>query len=198
MPSFKPPRWSKPAPLGYGHAADAAHFVAAPLLVAAGVAMIGVVGADREQFRWPGMTLLFLSIAMIVLVGSIQYGFQARALLYSAGDLEDWWGAADLERHEETLRSRQREEFRQWKIKIGKAVLLYNVGVAMLGAGLSLCVAPPADAGAGEAIPRWIACALVGAAAVAEFGWAVLARQDFQLHRPAWPRIRGRGEERTR
>ncbi|MFD2357647.1 hypothetical protein ACFSTC_62790 [Nonomuraea ferruginea] len=44
MPSFKPPRWSKPAPLGYGHAADAAHFVAAPLLVAAGVAMIGVVG----------------------------------------------------------------------------------------------------------------------------------------------------------
>ncbi|MFI0141500.1 hypothetical protein [Streptomyces luteogriseus] len=177
MPAFEPPRWSKPAPLGYGQAADAAHFVAAPLLASASVAVIGVIGADGDKFRWPGAAMLLLSLAALALVGSVQYGFHARALLYSVGDLESWWGRPDLDSREESLRQRQHHDFQQWKSKIDKAVGTYNIGVALLGAGVSLCVAPPPGSAVGDAVPRWIACAAVGAGALAEFVWAVLARR---------------------
>ncbi|WP_187645482.1 hypothetical protein [Streptomyces sp. TRM49041] len=48
-----------------------------------------------------------MSLAVLALVGSVQYGFHARALLYSVGDLESWWGRPDLDSREESLRQRQ-------------------------------------------------------------------------------------------
>ncbi|MGW8378252.1 hypothetical protein [Streptomyces sp. ODS28] len=176
MSSFQPPRWAKPAPLGYGQAADAAHFVAAPLLASAGVALIGVIGADGGRFRWPGATMLALSLAVLALVGSVQYGFHARALLYSVADLEAWWGTEDLGDRQEALRSRQHRDYGLWKSTIDKAVSTYNTGVALLGAGVSLCVAPGPGTSAPDAVLRWVACAVVGTGALAEFLWALSAR----------------------
>lgn len=183
MSAFQRPQWEKPAPLGYGHAADAAHFVAAPLLAAAGVAMIGVLGADGEKFRWPGAGLLFLSLAVLALVGSIQTGFHARALLYSAADLEAWWGREDLDRHQETLRDRQRAEFEEWTSKIHRAVTLYNLGIVLLGVGLCLCVVPLPGSDLSDAVPRWIAFVALASGAAAELVWAVMVRPGPRLFR---------------
>ena len=190
MDEFQAPRWAKPAPLGYGQAADAAHFVAAPLLASACVAMIGVIGADGEKFRWPGPALLALSLAGMSLVGSIQYGFHARALLYSAGDLEDWWGSEDLEGRKEALQKRQRDDYERWRATIEHAVATYNLGITLLGAGVTFCLAPPVDAVGAQMAFRWIACAAVAVGTLAELAWTLLApRLDIRL--PALKRRRG-------
>lgn len=160
-------------PLGYGQAADAAHFVAAPLLTSAAVALIGVIGADGDKFRWPGPALLGLALAAMALVGSVQYGFHARALLYSAADVADWWGEEYMTEHGDELRERQHEHFRQWQVKIGRAVLTYNLGTTLLGAGVAACLAPPVGAAAAMAVSRWIAFGAVAAGALGELGWAV-------------------------
>lgn len=170
---FIPPDWAKPALLGYGHAADAAHFVAAPLLAAASVTLIGVVGADSDKFRLASITLLVLSMAAVVLVGSVQYGFHARALLYSAADVETWWGRDDLQRWEELLRARQRRHYERWKRKIGRAVTTYNIGVTLLGTGVALCLVPAASASSMSVTARWAACAVVGVATLGELVWTV-------------------------
>jgi hypothetical protein len=172
---FRPPQWAKPAPLGYGQAADAAHFVAAPLLASASVALIGVIGADGDKFRWPGPALLALALAGMALIGSIQYGFHARALLYSVGDLEEWWGAEDLGTRKEVLQKRQRDDFQRWKVTIDRAVATYNLGITLLGAGVALCLAPPARALATQAVFRWVACAAVTAGTLGELAWTLLA-----------------------
>ena len=175
MAEFRPPMWAKPAPLGYGQAADAAHFVAAPLLASAGVAMITVIGTSGSSFRWPGLALPVLALAAIALVGSVQYGFHARALLYSAADLEAWWGPQDLADRGQELRERQREHFEQWKVKINRAVTVYNLGTGLLGAGVALCLAPPQTDSGAEAVFRWLACAAAAAAALGELGWTLQA-----------------------
>ncbi|QFR95674.1 hypothetical protein [Streptomyces tsukubensis] len=174
---FEPPQWAKPGPLGYAQAADAAHFVAAPLLASASAAMVGVVSADGEKFRWPGAAVLALALALLSLVGSIQFGFHARALLYSVGDLENWWGQEDLADRRESLRLRQRQDLERWKAKIDRAVWTYNMGVALLGAGVSLCAAPATRMGEVDAVFRWLAFGVLGAGSIAEFGWALFARR---------------------
>lgn len=173
MGGFRLPQWAKPAPLGYGQASDAAHFVAAPLLTSAAVALIGVIGADGDKFRWPGPALLALAMAAMALVGSVQYGFHARALLYSAADVAAWWGQEDLTGRRAELRQRQHEHFGQWQIKIGRAVLAYNLGTALLGAGVAACLAPPTSTTGPAALCRWLACAAVAAGALGELGWAL-------------------------
>ncbi|MFN8079283.1 MAG: hypothetical protein U0Q19_06935 [Kineosporiaceae bacterium] len=164
------PRWAKPAPLGYAASADAAHFVAAPLLASGCLAMIGVVGADGEKFRWPAWAMLLLACAAMCLVGSIQYGFHARALLYSAADVDQWWGSVDAARLAEDLQNRQRQDFARWQVRIARAVLTYNVGVALLGGAMALCLAPPTEAASPRI--RWIAALVMALGASAELVWA--------------------------
>jgi len=172
--SMRPPQWAKPAPLGYAQAADAAHFVAAPLLAAAVAAMIGVVVADADKFRWPSVALLLLAGAGIALVASVQYGFHARALLYSPAELEEWWGRADFEKRKSWLRSRQKAHYGAWKTKIGRAVTAYNIGATLLGSAVAVCLAPAAAVQSGGAVVRWVAAGLVAVAAAGELAWTVL------------------------
>jgi hypothetical protein len=173
--NFRLPRWGKPAPLGYGEAAAAAHFVAAPLLAAGAITLVGVVAADGDKFLLSGIALMVLSIAAITLIASVQFGFHARELLYSAADLEEWWGSEDLREREETLRDRQRRDFEQWKGKIGRAVTCYNIGVTLLAVGVALCLIPPEIVGGVNAVTRWIACGAVSTAALGELIWTVLS-----------------------
>src|ERR1035441_6192982 len=178
---FSPPRWAKPAPLGYGQAADAAHFIAAPLLASTSVVLIGVITSTSASFRWPGPALLAMSLAAASLVGSIQYGFHARNLLYSVNDLEEWWGHEDFAKWTETLRDRQRAHFHEWQVKINRAVTTYNVGITLLGAGVALSVAPPVSAHGLNAITRWVAASAVAAGTLGELGWTVAAPRKFSL-----------------
>ncbi len=169
-----PPKWKQPAPLGYGQAADAAHFVAAPLLASAAIALIGVIAAGGNDFRWPGLAMLALASASLLLVASIQYGFHARGLLYSAEELKDWWGPEDFEDRKEWLQEIQQKHFGQWRNKINKAVTSYNFGIALLGVGVTLCLAPPADLNAANAVPRWLACGAVAVGSLGELVYGFL------------------------
>ncbi|MET7351011.1 hypothetical protein [Streptomyces mirabilis] len=58
-----------PKPLGLVHAADVALTIAAPLLTAGALSLIGVVCADADKFRWPGPTLLLLVLTVLSLIG---------------------------------------------------------------------------------------------------------------------------------
>lgn len=172
-PGFRPPQWAKPAPPGYGAAADAAHFVAAPLLAAGAIALLGVVAADADKFRTPSVALLMLTLAAVSLIASVQIGFHARALLYSAADVAAWWGEDDLAQRQDRLRRRQREDLELWRGKIFRAVMTYNVGVTLLATGVAFCLAPPATSETGSAVVRWIACGIAGLAALCELGYSV-------------------------
>lgn len=162
------PRWEKPAPLGYAASADAAHFVAAPLLAAGALALLGVVAADHDKFRLPEAAMLVLTLALIALVASIQFGFQARQWLYSAADVTAWWGEQDLPEREEKLRRDQQADFERWRRHNHRAVTTYNGGVTLLATGVAMCLAPPVNASAAGSVTRWLACALAGLAALAE------------------------------
>ena len=172
---FRPPAWAKPAPLGYAQAADAAHFVAAPLLAGASAALIGVVTADADNFRLPSLALLALVLAVVALISSVQYGFQARAYLYSSADVEDWWGLDEADRHAEWLQSRQRSHYERWKAKIGRAVTMYNLGITLLGVGVTVCLLPESDPGDAPDPVRWVAVGISGVATLGELAWTVMS-----------------------
>jgi hypothetical protein len=175
MRDDRPRDWARPAPLGYAASADAAHFVAAPLLAAGAVALVGVVAADTDKFRLPSVTLLVMTLATAALVASVQFGFHARAMLWSAADMAAWTGeevsAQSLEQ-----RRRQRGDFEQWRRRIRRAVAAYNMGVTLLAAGVALCLVPPAHLSTGSTAVRWTACGIAALATLGEFTYAVTRR----------------------
>lgn len=73
-----PPKWRKPAPLGYGSAIDSVGSVAAPLLAGFCLATVIIVSDDAANFRWPGAVLLALAIAAVAFVGSVQCAYNSR------------------------------------------------------------------------------------------------------------------------
>jgi hypothetical protein len=178
---FTPPRWAKPAPLGYAQAADAAHFISAPLLAAAGIGLIGVIGSAGDGFRWPGPALLAMSMAVISLVGSIQYGFHARQLLYSVTDAQEWWGEEDFAKWAETIREHQLIHFAEWRVKINRAVTAYNIGITLLGVGAALSAAPPRTLHGLDEATRWAAVVVFAAGTLGEFAWTLAAPRRFSL-----------------
>jgi hypothetical protein len=62
-PAFVPPKWRKPAPLGYGGAIDSVGTVGSSLLAGFSLASVIVVTSAARQFRWPGAAVLALSAA---------------------------------------------------------------------------------------------------------------------------------------
>lgn len=106
--------WRKPSPLGFGAAVDAVTNVAAPLLAGFGVAAIGVVSADTDKFRWPGLVLLSLTLAALLFVTCVQFGFHARRHLYSFADIAAWWSEDELREHRDLLREEQNADFHLW------------------------------------------------------------------------------------
>ncbi|GHG79028.1 hypothetical protein GCM10018779_59550 [Streptomyces griseocarneus] len=150
--------WSRPLPIGDPHAADQAHFVAAPLLAGAAVATTGVLGADGSQFRWPGPAMLCLTLAAISLITSIQLAFRGRGYIYSPAELRDWWGDEPAP-DEGLLQEEQREDFRRWVRWMHRAATAYNVGIILLGCGMLGLLAPPEGASLTHAGVRWLAVA---------------------------------------
>jgi hypothetical protein len=171
MSNFQRPAWRKPAPLGYGSALDSMSNVAAPLLAGFSITAIAAVAADSDKFRWPGAALVALTLATILLVASLQFGFHARGYLYSGEDLHAWWTAEELERRSDELQQTQHDHFDLWKQWSAKARLAYNAGIIVLAVGIALLLAPPHSVVHAEAILRWIAAALAGLGALGEFGW---------------------------
>lgn len=187
MSDGEPPEvtWSGPATPGSPVAAEATQFVAAPLLAGAAVATIGVVGADGAQFRWPGPSMLALTIAATCLLNGIQLALRARHYLYNRGDLEAWRGALGDDSRARRLAMRHNRDFMVWRRINNWSAISYEAGLGMLLLGLAGLVAPPDHASLEHAVCRWCAVGVVVSAlpshiafSVHRFRSAVPARPD--------------------
>jgi hypothetical protein len=90
-PAFVPPKWRKPAPLGYGNAIDSVGTVGSALLAGFSLASVIVVTSAAGQFRWPGAAVLALAAAAVALIASVQFTYNTRQFLWSGADVRDWW-----------------------------------------------------------------------------------------------------------
>ena len=172
--TFQPPKWRKPRPLGYGNAAESLGSVAAPLLAGFSLASVIVVSDDSANFRWPGAAIFALSAAAVLLIGTVQCGYNARQYLWSAADVREWWpDMADDSDRETILREEQALSFGRWKIWITWMRITYNLGILALLAGLALVLAPRhgSDVQAGW---RWGAVGLAFAGCAAEACWIIV------------------------
>jgi hypothetical protein len=174
-PEFIPPKWRKPAPLGYSSAMDSLGAVAAPLLAGFSLATVVIVSDDAASFRWPGGVLLALAIAAVAFVGSVQCAYNSRQYIWSAADVADWWPEAVPDSQLELLlRDEQATAFGRWQVWVRCTRWSYDAGILALLAGLGLGLAP-ATARSAEAGLRWAAAGVAFAACTGELAWIVLA-----------------------
>lgn len=173
-PAFVPPKWRKPAPLGYGSAIDSVGSVASPLLAGFSLASVIVVSDDATNFRWPGEVILALAVAAVMFIGSVQCAYNARQYLWSAADVSDWWPEMKEDSElEALLRAEQTEVFHRWEAWTSWTRLPYNCGILALLAGLGLGLAPPHDSGLQGSL-RWVAVSVAFAACAGEAFWIVI------------------------
>lgn len=176
----KPPRWKTPSPLGLSAARETMSGSAAPLLAAISIVLVGVVAQVPESFRWPAWSIFLLVLATALLVACVQFGFVARAYLYSPKDLDDWRPPADEEEWmEECMRTRQVANFGHWERWSLCSSVAYNLGVASLAAAVGVTVAPPLFYSHQAVVPdddvrlRCIAMVIAFMAGLIEFIWAL-------------------------
>jgi hypothetical protein len=68
---------------------DAVGIATLPLLAGFSTTSVIVVSDDAANFRWPGFTVLALTIAAILLIGAIQFAYHARIELSISSDRKD-------------------------------------------------------------------------------------------------------------
>jgi len=140
---------------------DAMAGVAAPLLAGFSIAFIGLVIGSVGAFRWPGWTLLSLTLSALLLITTVQGGFWARHYRpdVSAEDRPGWTLAIP--------------EFTRWLYVTRWS---YNSGIALLLLGLALALFPRSHDP--DSVWRQIAAWIAGAAALGEVLWAILAHRS--------------------
>jgi hypothetical protein len=126
---------------------DSVGTVTLPLLAGFSITSVVVVSDDAGNFRWPGLTILVLTFAALVLLGAVQSAYHAR--LYLSKDDPDYDKAG----------------YWVWWTRT-----LYDGGLLALLAGLGLVVVPLHYVGR-EAGFRWAAAGLAICAFVIEFVW---------------------------
>ena len=126
---------------------DSVGTVTLPLLAGFSITSVVVVSDDAGNFRWPGLTILVLTFAALVLLGAVQSAYHAR--LYLSKDDPDY----------------DKARFWVWWTRT-----LYDSDLLALLAGLGLVVVPVRYVGR-EAGFRWAAAGLALCACVVEFVW---------------------------
>jgi hypothetical protein len=126
---------------------DSVGTVTLPLLAGFSITSVVVVSDDARNFRWPGLTILVLTFAALLLLGAVQSAYHAR--LYQSKDDSD----------------RDKARFWVWWTRT-----LYDFGLLALLAGLGLVVVPLHYV-AREAGFRWAAAGLALCAFIIEFVW---------------------------
>jgi hypothetical protein len=187
-PAFVPPKWRKPAPLGYGNAIDSVGTVGSSLLAGFSLASVIVVTSEAGKFRWPGATVLALTAAAVLLIAAVQCTYNTREFLWSGADVHSWWPELRPDSELETrLREEQAEAFGRWQFWAKRARTANSFGVLILLAGLALALPPPAAAAQGGL--RWAAFGVtaVGCAGQASWTAAIWYRRQFRQIRPPVP-----------
>lgn len=184
-PSFIPPKWRRPAPLGYPSAIDLVGGVAAPMLAGFSLASVILVSDDAANFRWPGATTLGLAIAAVSLVGAVQCAFNARQYIWSAAEVLAWWpDMQENSEREERLRAEQDAAFRRWQVWTTWTRRTYALGILALLAALALAL-PPQHAMGLQGSLRWAASGVAFLACASEACWIVVnARRAHGASKP--------------
>ncbi|MEU6340467.1 hypothetical protein ABZ883_05880 [Streptomyces sp. NPDC046977] len=169
-------KWPGPPQPGYDQASAAAHFVAAPLLAAAALSLIGVISTDKGQFGWPGTALILLVSATVLLIGSIQLAFNARKHFYTRQTLVDWYGDDQFAEMKDKLLQQLDWDIKRWRLKIAGAVRWFNAGTIALGLAVAATLVPSPTSPQAEL--RWAAAALTLAATAAECGYLLWLKRE--------------------
>jgi hypothetical protein len=115
--------------------------------------------------------VLALTIAAVVLVGTVQCAFNARQHLWSASDVSNWWPDMDQgTEREKLLRDEQEASFARWQLWARWTRATYAYGILALLAGLALALPPLHGTGAQNSL-RWIASGVAFAACAGEAAW---------------------------
>jgi len=172
---FVPPKWRKPAPLGYANAIDSVGAVASPLLAGFSLASVILVSDDASNFRWPGAVMLALAIAAVLLIGTVQCSYNARQYLWSSADVLNWWpDMKEGSEREQLLRGEQSDAFNRWESWTRWTRITYDGGIVALLAGLALALPPQHGVGM-QNILRWTASGVTFAACAGEVFWIIAA-----------------------
>lgn len=168
--AFARPKWHKPAPLGHGEAMQSVGGVASPLLAGFSLAAAISTAGKTDGLRWPGLAILALTMAAILLIGSIQFSFIARQYIWSPNDVKNWW--PDM--HEGTpreirLRDEQARSLVDWMRWSSRMRISYNSGIVLLLGGLGSALAPDSDAA--QPVFRWAATGFAFGACAGESWW---------------------------
>ncbi|MFI5876470.1 hypothetical protein ACIBAH_29260 [Streptomyces sp. NPDC051445] len=167
-------RWHQPAPYGIAEARQSMSGGAAALLGGFSIALTGVIAQAPDAIRWPGWSLLLLTLASVSLVACVQCGFWARSYMYSYQEIADWrsndptvWTDYEAKK----LRSKQEEDAREGSDWEDRAEWTYHLGLLLLAIGLGLVLAPADDSN--EPWVRWIAAIIAFAAGIAQVLWSL-------------------------
>lgn len=172
--SYTRPKWRKPTPLGMGGATDAVGGVASPLLAGFSLSALLAVSADRDHFRWPGLTTLLFTVTAMLLITAVQCSFRARTHLWSPAEVAAWWPDMNPARDEQ-LQYEQSVNFERWLRWAAWQGRMYNAGIAAMFAATSTALVPTSDASQPEF--RWCAVAVAAAAGVGELAWHLSSRR---------------------
>ncbi|HEY2552232.1 MAG TPA: hypothetical protein VGI64_16815 [Streptosporangiaceae bacterium] len=185
-PAFEPPKWRKPAPLGYGNAIDSVGTVGSSLLAGFSLASVIVVTSSAGQFRWPGAAVLALAAAAVALIAAVQFTYNTRQFLWSGADVRHWW--PELQENSELemrLREEQAESFGRWQAWARWTRTAHGAGVLILLAGLALALPPPQ--GGAQAGLRWAAFGVAAAGCLGEALWTAAIWYDRRYRRARPP-----------
>ena len=187
-PAFVPPKWRKPAPLGYGNAIDSVGTVGSSLLAGFSLASVIVVTSEAGKFRWPGATVLALTTAAVLLIAAVQCTYNTREFLWSGADVRSWWPELqDNSELETRLREEQAEAFGRWQFWAKRARTANSAGVLILLAGLALALPPTPTSAQGGL--RWAAFGVTAFGCAGQASWtvAIWYRRQFRQARPPVP-----------
>ncbi|HZM83406.1 MAG TPA: hypothetical protein VFC19_47430 [Candidatus Limnocylindrales bacterium] len=172
-----------PTPYGRPSSTDGLSTVAAPLLAAGAITLIGVVVQQETALRHPGMTLLLLTAATALLIMAVQCGSWARRYVTSPAEIQQWWPEANRAR-QEIIEREQRRHARRHRLWARRFTLTFNLGMVCLYLALAAAVMP--RAGSDEAGWRWAASGTAITAAVLEILWTglgMLGMRPFRISR---------------
>jgi hypothetical protein len=161
-------RWSVPQPYGLSKAMDGMGAVAAPLLAAGALGLLGLVLQVETQLRWASLALLLLVASSSSLVFAVQATSWMRQYDVTPSEFSEWHDDADMRLAE--LRDIQwtyQGELRVWESRARRA---FQVGVAALYAAVAVVLVPQGDIG----LTRGIAIGVATLASAAEGLWSSL------------------------
>lgn len=155
-------------PYRYGDAAaiQAMSSVAAPLLASGALVFIGLV---VKSVRYPGLTLLIMLVALLVLVTAVQCGFWARQFASTPQEIEQWWPDMPTKMRNERARADQWQDRASHDMWANRARWAYGVGIILLWFGVAVALMPAADAA--QPALRWLAAAVGILAGMGEALW---------------------------